>query len=173
MRRVSVAVVVLLAGLGRVDPAAQQEAPPARATQSLTSSATAILVDVVVRDRSGRLVTDLSAADFELFEDGVAQKVDSFTRISRGGGIGVGIAWRSPTTSITTAPSDAQGGSPDADSARESATTALVFDRLSAESLRLAQRATLAYIPMNGDSPDRIAVFASDPSVKVLQPFTT
>ena len=42
---------------------------------------------------------DLSAEDFEVAEDGVVQKVDSFTRVSRGGGIGVGVAWRSPARS--------------------------------------------------------------------------
>ena len=34
--------------------------------QALTSGATAILVDVVVRDRKGKPVTDLAAEDFEV-----------------------------------------------------------------------------------------------------------
>ena len=38
-----------------------------------------ILVDVVVRDRKGQPVRDLTAADFEVLEDGVTQKVGSFT----------------------------------------------------------------------------------------------
>ena len=72
----------LLAGAGRGTAALS---PARRATdQSFTSAATAILVDVVVRDRKGRPVTDLSADDFEVAEDGVAQKVDTFTpRIAR------------------------------------------------------------------------------------------
>ena len=59
----------------------------------------------------GRPVTDLTADDFELFEDGVAQHVDTFTRVSRGGGIGVGVAWRSPadTTTVTTVEARGRG----------------------------------------------------------------
>src|SRR3954467_12194812 len=57
--------------------------------QAFTSATTAILVDVVVRDhRGGAPVTDLTSDDFAVFEDGVAQKIDSFSRVTRGGGIG-------------------------------------------------------------------------------------
>src|SRR6266481_1880733 len=37
-----------------------------------------VLVDVVVRDRSGALVKGLKADDFELLEDGVRQQVLTF-----------------------------------------------------------------------------------------------
>ena len=57
------------------------QAQPER--QAVSSNATAILVDAVVRDRNGRLVTDLAASDFDLSEDGVAQTIDSFTRVTR------------------------------------------------------------------------------------------
>ena len=39
---------------------------------SLNEGVTAVLVDVVVRDRRGQPVRDLTAADFEVLEDGVA-----------------------------------------------------------------------------------------------------
>src|SRR5690606_22142612 len=57
----------------------------ARAAGTTTSDAvtTAVLVDVVVRDRRGRPVTDLTAGDFELREDGTVQEVGSFTRVAR------------------------------------------------------------------------------------------
>src|SRR6185369_1765805 len=42
------------------------------------SSINLALVDVVVRDRSGAVVTDLTADDFELLEDGVRQKIVTF-----------------------------------------------------------------------------------------------
>ena len=99
-------------GRGCEHAAALAVAAPRGADQTYTSATTAILVDVVVRDRKGRPVTDLAAADFELAEDGVAQKVDTFTRVSRGGGIGVGVAWRSPanTTSVMTSTTQWSGG---------------------------------------------------------------
>ena len=104
-------------------------------------------------------------------EDGVAQKVDTFTRVSHGGGIGVGVAWKSPgktVSSPTAAPDPAAH-----DERADDATTALVFDHLSSESLRLAQRATLDYVPMTGESGVRVGVFATDPGVRIVQRFTT
>ena len=79
-----------------------QGQPPQR--PAISSTATAILVDAVVRDKSGQLVTDLSATDFELFEDGARQTIDSFTRVTRGGGIGVGVAWKTPDRTIAITP---------------------------------------------------------------------
>lgn len=145
-----------------------------RSPQSFTATATAILVDVVVRDRSGRPVVDLSADDFSIAEDGVAQKVDSFTRVTRGGGIGVNVAWRSPDQTIAVSPVDGPtpaGATPAP--VEEESTTAIVFGHLSSESLGLAQRATLDYIPQSGESGARVAVFAADPGIRPVQAYTT
>ena len=38
-----------------------------------------VLVDVVVRDRSGQIVRGLTAADFEVVEDGRPQQVSTFS----------------------------------------------------------------------------------------------
>jgi VWFA-related protein len=168
----AVAVVALLLPLldGR-NPA--QSATQSSDGQSFTATATAILVDVIVRDRRGRPVTDLSADDFTVAEDGVAQKVETFTRVSRGSGIGVGIAWKTPGRAITVTPPAVVESSGAPATSTEEPTTALVFDHLSSESLRLAQRATLDYVPLNGDSTVRVGVFSTDPGVRVVQPFTT
>src|SRR4029450_6324787 len=120
--------------------------------QAFTSAATAILVDVVVRDHRGGLpVTDLTSDDVAGAEDGVAQKIDSFSRVTRGGGIGVGIRWKTPPA--TRVPG-ASGAEPEqvsaADRAQDGGAPALVFDHLSEDALHLAQRATLNYDPMNG-----------------------
>ena len=166
------AVAFLLAAFRHAQPSAQSVVQTSD-RQSFTSATTAILVDVVVRDKKGRLVTDLSAADFDVAEDGIAQKVDTFTRVSRGSGIGVGIAWRSPgkTVSVATTATPESAAAPDVVTA--DATTALVFDHLSSESLRLAQRATLDYIPVSGESSVRVGVFATGPGIRVVQRFTT
>ena len=166
--------VVFLAALTQLRPSAQsqsqsQSRPAER--QSFSSTATAILVDVVVRDRKGHPVTDLSAGDFQISEDGVLQKVDSFTRVSHGSGIGIDVAWRSSASTVAVTGAGASA-SPSMSEA-EAATTALVFDHLSAESLRLAQKATLEYVPMTGESSARVAVFATDPGVRVIQSYTT
>jgi VWFA-related protein len=139
---------------------------------AITSAATAILVDAVVRDRTGKPLTDLSASDFEVFEDGVRQNVDSFTRVSHGAGIGIGIAWRVADHTVAVNPAartEAAAAIPNDDPA----TVALVYDHLSSEALNLAQKATLAYVPLSGESPVRIGVFAGEPGPRVLQYYTT
>jgi VWFA-related protein len=152
-------------------PRGQSQAP--RADQSYSTATTAILVDVVVRDRNGRPVLDLTAADFEVAEDGIRQRVDTFSRVSRGGGIGVGVAWKAAGATTAVTPTDKSDGTAAPTPEEGDATTALVFDHLSSESLRLAQKATLDYVPMNGDSPVLVGVFATDPGVRVVQRYTT
>ena len=170
MQRACTFAVVLLLIVSDVRPTAQSASRPAE-RQSFTSTATAILVDVVVRDKKGHPVTDLTAADFQLAEDSVPQKIDSFTRVSHGSGIGIEVAWRSPGHTVNIAGAGAAASDPASEA--ESATTALVFDHLSAESLRLAQKATLEFVPMAGESSARVGVFATDPGIRVIQPYTT
>jgi VWFA-related protein len=163
------ALLLLSAATAGTAPAAQSRATQ---NQALASSATAILVDIVVRDRRGQPVLDLTAPDFEVSEDGVSQKVDSFTRVSRGSGIGVGVAWRSPgpSTLVTTGPG---AGEVSGDSGPgDEAITALVFDHLSTESLRLAQKAALDYLPTAGESSAQIGVFTSGPGLRLMQRYT-
>ena len=169
---VVVSAVLLLTIAG--NPRITAQTGDSRAVYSAT--ATAILVDVVVRDHKGRPLTDLSADEFALAEDGVAQKLDSFTRVSHGGGIGVGVAWKTPQKTVAITPTAGTGGvaaGPAAEQTAEDATTAIVFDHLSSESLSLAQRATLQYVPKSGESGVRVGVFCTDAGARVLQGYTT
>ena len=170
MTRALALTVGLVIAAGNVGPAARTP-QNARDRQTVTATATAVLVDIVVRDKSGRPITNLDAADFELAEDGVPHQIDSFTRVARGG-IGVSVAWRTPGTPVAVSPSGDLAPAP-SDGAKDEGATAIVFDQLTAESLRLAQRATLDYVPLNGESPIRVGVFATDPGIRVLQGFTT
>jgi VWFA-related protein len=172
MIRNCLVAVLALAVLGVSQPSAQAPGRQ-RDSQSFTASTTAILIDVVVRDRKGRPLTDLTAADFDIAEDRIPQKIDTFARVARGGGIGVGVAWKSPDTSVAIAPPSRSGLSSSEAASTEDATTALVFDHLSSESLRLAQRATLDYVPLQGESSVRVGVFATDPGIRVVQQYTT
>src|SRR6187397_1075285 len=53
------------------------QAPPAPEVPVFGSSTAAVVVDVVVRDKKGKLVRDLTAADFTVLEDGAPQSVES------------------------------------------------------------------------------------------------
>lgn len=70
-------VVGLVSMLGIV-PNAQQPQTPTPPAPIFRSAVDLILVDVVVRDRSGNVVRNLTANDFQLLEDGKPQQIDSF-----------------------------------------------------------------------------------------------
>ena len=101
------------------------------------------------------------------------QTVDSFTRVSHGGGIGVGVAWRVPDRTVAINPTARNEAPAAAIPNEDAATVALVYDHLSSEALHLAQKATLAYLPLTGESPVRIGVFAGEPGPRVVQSYTT
>src|SRR4051794_22947549 len=66
--------------------------PPATATPPSAPQAPVfrtgvnyVRVDVIVTDKSGNLVTDLKADDFQILEQNVQQKIDSFKLIALDG----------------------------------------------------------------------------------------
>ena len=66
-------------------PAGQQPALPQPAPgQPFTTRVELVTTDVVVRDNNGQFIADLKQADFEVLEDGVPQKVVSFS-LTHGG----------------------------------------------------------------------------------------
>ena len=174
-RAVVVLTLVVVGCAGARLAGRQTSSAPSTDHQSYTAATTAILVDVVVRDHKGQLVTDLTADDFSLTEDGNPQKIATFTRVTRGGGIGLNVRWKAPgKTSIVAADGSEPEAGADGSGMQEGAgATALVYDHLSEDALHLAQKATLNYIPMNGESKVWIGVFATQPAVSVVQPFTT
>jgi VWFA-related protein len=73
MKRFLIAAAVL--GIAAAVAIAQQQQPTFRAGVNL------VRVDVIVTDKQGAPVTDLKASDFDVFEDGRPQKIDSFRLI--------------------------------------------------------------------------------------------
>src|SRR3954470_9701211 len=69
---VIIATVVVAATVTSTSPFAQQSQPVFRSRLNLIS------VDVIVRDKSGAVVRNLTAADFEVREDGRAQDITNF-----------------------------------------------------------------------------------------------
>jgi VWFA-related protein len=92
-KTLGVALLVVVACLAA--PAAQQPAPPASVPASAAPQGAPLQqppisfqvevnyveVDAFVTDAQGRVVTDLTAADFEVLEDGKPQKVSSFALV--------------------------------------------------------------------------------------------
>jgi len=173
-RRAVVVLTALIAGGGSEGlGTGQSQAVRPSDGQSFSSATTAILVDVVVRDRKGSPVTDMNAAEFSLYEDGTPQKIDTFARVTRGGGIGVDVKWKRPASTVHILPAGSLPPPLPGQDEVNPSTTALVFDHLSEEALGLAQRATLQYVPMSGESEVRVGVFDTDFGMRTMQSYTT
>lgn len=147
---------------------ARQQQQPQRAPGTITEGVTAVLVDVVVRDRRGQPVRDLTEADFEILEDGVPQTLGSFTAVFEASPAGAARAAEKPAA--TTAPGTAIGSA--APAADGPLVTALVFDRLTPQSRQQAVKAAQGYLGEKEQAPAYFSVFGIDLSAAQLTPFT-
>ena len=77
-RQGTCASALLLATIGAVVQAQDQRKP------DFTSRVELVTTDVVVRDNTGQFIADLKKEDFEVLEDGVPQKLVSFS-LTHGG----------------------------------------------------------------------------------------
>jgi VWFA-related protein len=170
------AVMFLTAAL--FAPAQAQDPPkPARQDEKVSVGTVEVLLDVVVKDKRGRAVTDLSAADFEVFEDGAKQPVESFRLIRRNSAGESGKA-NSPAPSV--APTQANSTpSPPAKPVSASnpdvgvSVVALVFDSLSPDGRKRANDAAMSYVAGDSSLSSFVGVFAINLSVNTLQNYTT
>jgi VWFA-related protein len=122
-----------------------------------------VSLDVVIRDKKGRPVRDLTASDFEIYEDNVRQQIESFRLVSRESGAGAAaerVSGKEGTTPLRRDENATPG------------VIALVFDRLSPDARGLARRAALSYANEGLAANDYTGVFAIDLSLQTLQPYT-
>ena len=123
-----------------------------------------VQLDIIVKDKKGRPVKDLKAADFEVLEDGVAQKVESFRFVTREVVTSETKESKTATPGTVTTPVGPKRSTP--------AITALVFDRLSPEARSLARKAGLAYAQEGMANGGFTGVFGIDQTLRTIQPFT-
>jgi VWFA-related protein len=168
-RQLTAASLVIVAAIG-VGGRAQT---PQRAPGTLTEGVTAVLVDVVVRDRRNQPVRDLTAADFELLEDGVPQPIGSFTpvlegdTVSRPQAVGEGTTPAGPPPARAVASSGLRPSTPSGPPV-----TALVFHGLDLQARRRAVQAAEAFVGDGEVTPNYIGVFGIDLTLRPLVPFT-
>jgi VWFA-related protein len=139
-------------------------------------SAATVLLDIVVRDGKGRLVRDLKAEDFEVYEDNVRQTVDSFrvvdTRPAEAPEAAATQATPAPASGAVPAPaSPAPDDGPEPPAAP--AVVAFVFDRLSPNARDMAGKAARIYTDRGHTDGDLAGVFSIDLALRTLQPFTS
>ena len=153
--------VLLSAGSARVAGRQQAPAQPSE-PQKFGVSTTAVVVDVVVRDKSGKPVTDLTPSDFQLLEDDQPQTIGNVSLVAPPATLAAGGVPATPA------------GAPTARSGAVPAPTfvALVFDRLSPEGRALASKGAEAYLESARDN-DFAGVFVVSNSLETIQTYTT
>ena len=154
------AILGIVAGTIRSDA---QQPPAQRATEGVKTTVTAVLVDVVVRDKHGILVRDLHQSDFEVLEDGVSQTIGSVTPIFEEPPVMAAAATVATPVVPAEAPSQKAATVP---------ITALVFDRLTPDGRQVAIKAAKSYLGDKKETPNYMGVFGIDLSLKSYTPFT-
>ena len=163
---------VLLWGLllgASVAPDAQQSPRP---TFGATTSA--VVVDVVVRDRQGRPITDLAIRDFEIYEDGVRQDVGALSMIAPDVQGVTGEKRRVYNTGISqeVAAASVEHARSEGDGPPGHTIVAIVFERLSPESMRDAIRGANTYLETPERPDDLVGIFSLGNSLRTIQTFT-
>ena len=147
-----------------------QEAP-AQTGLTFAVGTSAVAIDVVVRDKKGHLVKDLTAADFELTEDGAKQQIESFTVVARGAEAEPETDRTAPAAPAAPAPAAAPAV-PTQETPDSPAVLALVFDRMSPGGRDIAHKAALTYLAARQDG-DFTGVFSIDLALHTVQNFTS
>src|SRR3954469_19992088 len=157
--------LAILAILALAPASAQQQQPPARADKALNEGVTAVLVDVVVRDKRGQPVADLSPADFELTEDGAPQKIGPFTPIFAN--------WPTPTApSASALPAPTEAVAAAAPIKNGPLVTTPACERLSPEARQIAVQAAQSYLGSKTETGSYIGIFGIDLGMAAYAPFT-
>ena len=146
----------LLVLLAFAAPRAQDAVGPPR--PQLRSGTTAVILDVVVRDRRGHPVRDVQRSELSVVEDGVAREIRSFRLVDR-------ATPRGPE--IPAPPPDDV-----ADTLRYPALVTLVFDHLSPNARALARKAAAQFVARELPANQWVAVYALEQRLRIAQPFT-
>ena len=140
--------------------------PPVEADEDVVKITTALIqLDVVVTDKSGKLVTDLKPEDFEVTENGERQPITNlsyFASQKNAAADGILTTLNSPT-----------GALPTVGEVRR--TVAVVVDDagVSAQSIALIKKELVKFISEQVQPNDLVAIIKTSGSVGILQQFTT
>lgn len=163
--KLGVAKQALVFALCSLPAAAQPQtapAPPAAEPGQpvIRTTVQEVLLDLIVRDRKGRLVRDLKPEEIEVFDQNSRQKLTGFRLIT--GTEAAGLGSRLPSAE----------GPKEFDPMRQVRLVSLVFEGLSAEARRLARQAALDFVQNELEQNLYIAVYMVDKQLFAIQPYT-
>ena len=152
--------------LSVVSAQSQEKKEPKKTADDDVIKVTANLVnlDVIVKDKKGKAITDLRAQDFTVFENGVAQKIEFFDSTLTTG---------NEAAQSTTA-TDSIGSQPRNPNGFPRNIIALVLDGQSTEAANLnhVRAGMVKYIRERISDSDSVALFSISAGLQLLQPFT-
>lgn len=156
-------------------PSAQQPdpaQPPLRSPSAIRISVDFVQIDAVVTDSRGRHVTDLTAADFEVLEDGKPQTIATFTYVPAGT-----LAPTSVGSGSTLPPVPPPAVGPARPITRDQVrrTMAIVVDDLSLsfESIARVRNVLRRFLDEHMQPGDLVAILRTGAGMGALQQFTT
>jgi VWFA-related protein len=136
----------------RSEPAAEQTVIRAVAQE--------VVLDLIVRDKKGKLVLDLKPQEIEVYEDGVPQKITAFRLVT------------GPDVARPGSKGTSSGGPKQLDPTHQLRLVTLAYEGLDNEARRLARQASLDLLKNDLEENLYVAVFVIGEQLRVLQPFT-
>ena len=146
-----VSLAVCLCALSAQEPSKTPDsAAPQTAIRARTQE---VLLDMVVRDKKGVPLNDLSANNVQILDEGTPGKIMGLRLVS--GGDAAGLASQVSN-----------------DPLRHARLVSLVFEKLDSEERRFARQAALDFLGDDLADNVYVAVFVADPRLRVIQPFS-
>jgi len=150
----SLLCIALLPAQQTQPAAAEKQAPPGQAAPTFRTGVEEVVLDVIVRDKKGKPVKDLSSSDFKIVDDGVEQKI-----------LGARV--------VEGAEAIEKGSKVPLDAMHQIRLVSLVFEQLGDTDRLNAKRAALDLV--KGDQAQNVfySVVVITTKLNVVQPFTT
>jgi VWFA-related protein len=169
MRRfVAFATLVLSVGIVR----AQAPQPAPQATPEFRAGTAVVVLDVIARDKKGRPVRDLKPEELQVFENDQRCEIRSFRLVESEGTLEpAGAAAVAGAVAPVAPPPTAERGEGAGQRAPLNLVT-LVFDRMSLEDRRRAERAARDFVERGMDSRTQAAVFVIGTRLGLAEGFT-
>jgi VWFA-related protein len=122
-------------------------------------------IDVMVKDKKGKYVSDLKAEDFTIFENGVPQKIEFFDAPL------VGVTNRTSTPSTANSGATTQPAEP-AGAPRNYVTLVVDSQTTDITNLKQVREGTIKYVREQITDGDVVALMSVTNGLQLLQPFT-